>query len=219
MSGPYRFWSNEAGYSDADWGRNLDSRRSTTGVVVLLNGAMVVWKSCKQPTVAISMMEAEYMSLTDAVKEIKWICQLFDELHYGITFRPFTILKTDNRCISIGQEPCTPHSVETHQHQASLYQGNNRSGNRLVGTHINKRYGCRFSHEASGACLPPEVFFSHWYEVGEALERHSFSVRFGIMFIVGSGKCYSIFILKYIWEMELGNKNWVGVLGLQLRIS
>src|SRR5271156_2766634 len=72
-SGPRGFWSNKVGYSDADWGRDLESRRSTTGVVVLLNGVVVVWRSCKQSTVAISMMEAEYMALTDVVKEIKWI--------------------------------------------------------------------------------------------------------------------------------------------------
>jgi len=76
-SGPRGFWSNEVGYSDAD----LNSRRSTTGIAISLNDPAVVRKSCKQPTVAISTMEAEYMALTDAAKEIKAIHQLFDELH------------------------------------------------------------------------------------------------------------------------------------------
>ena len=43
------------------------------------------------------MMEAEYMALTDAAKEIKWIRQLFDELHYEITPRPSTVFKMDNQ--------------------------------------------------------------------------------------------------------------------------
>src|SRR5437762_14019331 len=94
---PRGFWSNEVGLSDVDWGRDLDSRRSTTGLVVLLNDAVVAWKSCKQPTVALSTMEAEYMALTDAAKEIKWIRQLFDELNYGIVPHPPTILRTDNQ--------------------------------------------------------------------------------------------------------------------------
>jgi hypothetical protein len=42
-------------------------------------------------------MEAEYMALMDAMKEIKWIHQLFDKLHYGVTSCPSTILKTDNQ--------------------------------------------------------------------------------------------------------------------------
>jgi len=32
-TGPRGFWSNEVGYSDADWGRDLNCRQSTTGVV------------------------------------------------------------------------------------------------------------------------------------------------------------------------------------------
>ena len=105
-SSPRGFWSNEVGYSDADWGRDLDSRRSTTGVIILLNDATVVWRSSKQQTVALSTMEAEYMALTDAAKEIKWIRQLFDELHYGITPRPSTILKTDNQgALALAKNP------------------------------------------------------------------------------------------------------------------
>lgn len=106
---PRGFWSNEVGYSDADWGRDLNSRRSTTGLVILLNDVVVVWKRCKQPTVALSMMEAEYMALTDVAKEIKWIRQLFNELHYGITPRPSTILKMDNQgALALAKNPVHP---------------------------------------------------------------------------------------------------------------
>jgi hypothetical protein len=69
---PHAVYSDEVGYSDADWAGDVDSRRSTTGYVVLLNGGPIAWKSCRQSTVALSTMEAEYMALTDAAKEIKW---------------------------------------------------------------------------------------------------------------------------------------------------
>ena len=111
---PRGFWSNEVGHADADWGRDLDSRRSTTGFVVLLKDAIVAWKSCKQPTVALSTMEAEYMALTDAAKEIKWIRQLFDELNYGIVPRPPTILRTDNQgALALAKNPVN-HSRSKH---------------------------------------------------------------------------------------------------------
>jgi len=46
------------------------------------------------------------MALTDAAKEIKWICQLFEELHYGITPRPSTILKMDNQgALALAKNP------------------------------------------------------------------------------------------------------------------
>ena len=111
---PSGFWSNEVGHADADWGRDPDSRRSTTGFVVLLNNALVAWKSCKQLTVALSTMEAEYMALTDAAKEIKWIRQLFDELNYGIVPRPPTILRTDNQgALALAKNPVN-HSRSKH---------------------------------------------------------------------------------------------------------
>ena len=80
-----------------DWERDLDTRRFITGFVVLLNDAIMMWKSCKQSTIALSTTKAEYMALTDVAKEIKWIRQLFDELNYEIVPRPPIILKTNNQ--------------------------------------------------------------------------------------------------------------------------
>ncbi|GMF16153.1 unnamed protein product [Phytophthora lilii] len=56
-------------YSDADWAGNRDDRRSVSGVMLLLCGAPVVWRSTFQKTVALSSTEAEYMALSDCVKE------------------------------------------------------------------------------------------------------------------------------------------------------
>src|SRR5438045_4650223 len=71
------------GFSDADWAGNLDTRRSTTGYVVMLNNGAVAWRSQRQPTVALSTMEAEYMALTEATKELLWMRRFLTELGYG----------------------------------------------------------------------------------------------------------------------------------------
>ncbi|GMF24353.1 unnamed protein product [Phytophthora lilii] len=47
-------------YSDADWAGNRDDRRSVSGVMLLLCGAPVVWRSTFQKTVALSSTETEY---------------------------------------------------------------------------------------------------------------------------------------------------------------
>src|SRR5438046_2074307 len=67
------------GYSDADWAGDVNTRRSTTGYVAMLNRA-VAWRSQRQPTVALSTMEAKYMALTEATKELKWIRTFLAEL-------------------------------------------------------------------------------------------------------------------------------------------
>jgi hypothetical protein len=55
----------------------------TTGYLVMLNNGPDSWTSHKQLTVALSTMEAEYTSLSDATREVLARIQLFQDL--GIT--------------------------------------------------------------------------------------------------------------------------------------
>lgn len=57
------------GYADADWGANIDDRKSYTGYTFLYAGGPITWEARKQRTVALSTTEAEYMALSDATKE------------------------------------------------------------------------------------------------------------------------------------------------------
>ena len=71
------------GYSDANWAGDMDTRRSTTGYVVMLNNGAIAWRSRRQPTVALSTMESEYMALMEATKELKWVKTLLAELGFS----------------------------------------------------------------------------------------------------------------------------------------
>ena len=68
-------------------------------------GPSVSWKSRKQPTVALSTCEAEYMALTDAVQEAKFLKQLCVDL--GIVQVSFSvILNVDNQgAINLARNP------------------------------------------------------------------------------------------------------------------
>ena len=59
------------GYSDADWASSTDDRHCISGYCFSLNrtGPLISWKSRKQPTVAVSSCEAEYIALAAAVQE------------------------------------------------------------------------------------------------------------------------------------------------------
>ncbi|XP_033124120.1 uncharacterized mitochondrial protein AtMg00810-like [Anneissia japonica] len=57
--------------SDSDWASSVEDRRSTTGYCFSLteHGPVISWKSRKQPSVALSTCEAEYMGLAAATQK------------------------------------------------------------------------------------------------------------------------------------------------------
>ncbi|XP_071704256.1 uncharacterized mitochondrial protein AtMg00810-like [Rutidosis leptorrhynchoides] len=69
------------GYSDANWARCIETRRSTYGYSVFLGGNLVSWSAKKQPTVSRSSCESEYHALANTATEIIWLTHLLKELH------------------------------------------------------------------------------------------------------------------------------------------
>ena len=68
-------------YLDAAYA-NAEDYQSTSGYVCLASGAAVTWMSKKQTTVALSSTEAEYVALSETVREALWIKTLYEELGY-----------------------------------------------------------------------------------------------------------------------------------------
>jgi len=87
------------GFVDSDWAGCLDTRKSTTGYVLMLNGAVVSWKSKRQNVVALSSAEAEFMAASSLVQEVVYIRKLLTNL--GFPQEPATEIGEDNRtCIA-----------------------------------------------------------------------------------------------------------------------
>ena len=91
------------GYVDSDYAGDLDKRRSTTGYVFTLARAPVSWKSTLQSTVALSTTEAEYMALTEAVKEAIWLQGLLVEL--GVGQKNIAIYSDSQSAIHLAKNP------------------------------------------------------------------------------------------------------------------
>ncbi|GMF43101.1 unnamed protein product [Phytophthora fragariaefolia] len=66
-------------YTDADWGTNLDDRRSVSGIMIMTGNAPVVFKSKYQRTVALSSAEAEYMALSLYTQKVLWTRAMFKD--------------------------------------------------------------------------------------------------------------------------------------------
>lgn len=60
------------GYLDSDWAGNVESRKSISRFIFMLNGGPVSWCSKKQPMIALSSIEAEYITLTLAAKKASY---------------------------------------------------------------------------------------------------------------------------------------------------
>ncbi len=60
-------------YFGSDWAENHATRKSTLRFIFMLNGGLVSWCSKKQAIVALSLTEAEYVTLTLAAKEATWM--------------------------------------------------------------------------------------------------------------------------------------------------
>src|SRR5690606_33077814 len=68
------------GYCDSDYASDLDKSRSITGYVLTVGGNSVSWRSSLQKVVALSTTEAEYMALSDSIKEGLWLKGIWEEL-------------------------------------------------------------------------------------------------------------------------------------------
>ncbi|XP_038974968.1 secreted RxLR effector protein 161-like [Phoenix dactylifera] len=64
------------GFVDANFAGDLDTRRSTTGYVFNIFSGPISWRSTLQPITALSTTEAEYIGITEAVKEALWLKRL-----------------------------------------------------------------------------------------------------------------------------------------------
>ena len=69
-----------SGYVDSDYAGCIDTRKSLTGYVFTMFGTAISWKANLQKVVALSTTEAEYMALTEAIKEALWLTGLIEEL-------------------------------------------------------------------------------------------------------------------------------------------
>jgi hypothetical protein len=94
------------GYVDSDWGSDRQHRRSISGIVFMLAGAAIFYKTRYQPTVALSSTEAEFAAAADAGKAALYLGSILHEL--GVEQLLPTVIYEDNngaRLMTNAQQP------------------------------------------------------------------------------------------------------------------
>jgi transposase InsO family protein len=67
-------------FVDSDFAADIDTRKSTTGALIMFDEGPIIWKTSKQSIVATSTTEAEFIAASVATKETLWAQQLLGEL-------------------------------------------------------------------------------------------------------------------------------------------
>jgi hypothetical protein len=91
-------------YSDADWCGDKMDRRSTTGYFFKFLKAPVAWCSKKQPVVALSSCEAEYIAGAYAACQAVWIDSVLRELQLDVK-KPITLQIDNQSAINLAKNP------------------------------------------------------------------------------------------------------------------
>src|SRR5260370_42157674 len=91
------------GYTDADWAEDKD-QKSISGNVFIMSGGAVAWSAKKQGLIALSMLEAEYISLSHMTRHILWHQMLIRELGFKPD-HPFNLHNDNHGAIALMHDP------------------------------------------------------------------------------------------------------------------
>ena len=76
--------------SDSDFASDKEKRTSVFGYVIYFCGIPIAWRSKGMKSVVLSTTEAEYMALSEVVKELKFIVQLLQTMNITVKL-PITV--------------------------------------------------------------------------------------------------------------------------------
>lgn len=92
------------GYTDSDWAGSLDDMKSTSGYAFSLGSGVFSWASKKQPTVAQSTAEAEYVAAAETTSQAIWLRRILNDM--GDQQKEPTVIYCDNKsAIAIAKNP------------------------------------------------------------------------------------------------------------------
>jgi hypothetical protein len=80
-------------FCESDWAGDPKTRVSVTGFIIYLLNVPICWRSQSQKGVTLSSTEAEYVAISEAIKELKFIYYLLCDLHIKVNL-PIVVNQT-----------------------------------------------------------------------------------------------------------------------------
>lgn len=90
-------------FVDADWGGDINDRKSVSGFIIKIFGNTVSWVTRKQNCVALSTTEAELVALCSPVQDSLWFKKLLSDLNVNVDI--ITIFEDNRGCIFLTKNP------------------------------------------------------------------------------------------------------------------
>jgi len=92
------------GYMDSDWAGDTEIRKSTSGYTFHLGTGAISWSSKKQPVVALSTAEAEYIAATSCATQTVWLRRILEVMHQNQN-TPTEIYCDNKSAIALSKNP------------------------------------------------------------------------------------------------------------------
>jgi len=81
-------------YCDSDYAGDRATQKSVSGFILFLMGVAILWRSKAQQSVTLSSSEAEYVSLSEAAKDVKFVYQILQTMN--IKVKTPIVVRVDN---------------------------------------------------------------------------------------------------------------------------
>lgn len=126
LNNPHPHRNKLIGSADSDHGGCYDTKRSTSCVIIQLNGGPVIWRVLKQRVVTTSTPHSESIALASAVQELVWACDFMAQIGYE---QSTVRLLEDNQSAILQATGDYKSTKSDHYRKVQLYiEGNYRKG-------------------------------------------------------------------------------------------
>ena len=99
---------------DAEFGGDINDRKSIMGRLIYLNNALIGWSSKSMTGVTLSSTEAEYVSMSEAVKDLKFVHMCISYLGFKVELPMYAYIDNIGAINMLHNQSTKAHAKHVH---------------------------------------------------------------------------------------------------------